>query len=76
MFKNPASIPAGRLIDELGLKGARAGGAVVSAEHGNFIVNEGSATARDILELIEIIRQRVRAERGIELETEVEIVGE
>jgi UDP-N-acetylenolpyruvoylglucosamine reductase len=76
MFKNPASIPAGRLIDELGLKGARAGGALVSAEHGNFIVNDGSATARDILELIEIIRQRVRAERGIELETEVEIVGE
>jgi UDP-N-acetylenolpyruvoylglucosamine reductase len=76
MFKNPPSIPAGRLIDELGLKGARAGGALVSAEHGNFIVNDGSATARDILELIEIIRQRVRAERGIELETEVEIVGE
>jgi UDP-N-acetylenolpyruvoylglucosamine reductase len=76
MFKNPPSIPAGRLIDELGLKGTRAGGAVVSAEHGNFIVNDGNATARDILELIEIIRQRVRAERGIELETEVEIVGE
>jgi len=76
MFKNPPSIPAGKLIDELGLKGTRAGGAVVSAEHGNFIVNDGSATARDILELIQIIKQRARAERGIELETEVEIVGE
>ena len=76
MFKNPASIPAGKLIDELGLKGTRVGGAVVSAEHGNFIVNDGSATARDVLELIEIIRQRARAERGIELETEVEVVGE
>jgi len=76
MFKNPPSIPAGKLIDELGLKGTRVGGAVVSAEHGNFIVNDGSATARDVLELIEIIRQRVRTERGIELETEVEIVGE
>jgi UDP-N-acetylenolpyruvoylglucosamine reductase len=76
MFKNPPSIPAGKLIDELGLKGMRAGGAVVSAEHCNFIVNDGSATARDILELIEIIRQRVRAGCGIELETEVEIVGE
>ena len=76
MFKNPASIPAGKLIDELGLKGTRAGGAVVSAEHGNFIVNEGTATARDVLELIEIVRQRVRAERGIDLEPEVEIVGE
>ena len=75
-FKNPASISAGKLIDELGLKGTRVGGAVVSAEHGNFIVNSGAATARDILDLIELIRQRVRAERGIELETEVEIVGE
>jgi UDP-N-acetylenolpyruvoylglucosamine reductase len=76
MFRNPASIPAGRLIDELGLKGTRVGGAVISAEHGNFIVNEGTATARDILELVEVIRQRVRVEHGIELETEVEIVGE
>ena len=76
MFKNPVSIPAGKLIDELGLKGTRVGGAVVSTEHGNFIVNDGSATARDILELIERVRQRVRAERGLELETEVEIVGE
>jgi UDP-N-acetylenolpyruvoylglucosamine reductase len=76
MFKNPASIPAGRLIDEVGLKGMRVGGAVVSTEHGNFIMNDGTATARDILELIEIIRQRVRVERNIELETEVEIIGE
>jgi UDP-N-acetylenolpyruvoylglucosamine reductase len=76
IFKNPPSIPAGKLIDELGLKGTRVGGAVVSAEHGNFIVNTGAATARNILDLIEMIRQRVRAERGIELETEVEIVGE
>lgn len=75
IFKNPATIAAGRLIEELGLKGARVGGAMVSAEHGNFIVNDGSATARDILELIEVIRQRARTERGIELETEVEIVG-
>jgi UDP-N-acetylenolpyruvoylglucosamine reductase len=76
MFKNPASIPAGKLIDELGLKGMRVGGAMVSAEHGNFIVNDGTATARDVLDLIEIIRQRAQAERGIELETEVEVVGE
>jgi UDP-N-acetylenolpyruvoylglucosamine reductase len=76
MFKNPAAIPAGRLIDELGLKGTRVGGAVVSSEHGNFLVNEGSATARDVLELIELIRQKARAERGVELETEVEILGE
>ena len=76
MFKNPSSISAGKLIDELGLKGLKVGGAMVSVEHGNFLVNDGSATARDILELIELIRQRARAERGIELETEVEIVGE
>jgi UDP-N-acetylenolpyruvoylglucosamine reductase len=76
MFKNPPSIPAGRLIDELGLKGARIGGAVVSAEHGNFIVNDGSATARDVLELIALLQAKAKAARGIELETEVEIIGE
>ena len=76
IFKNPASVPAGRLIDELGLKGGRVGQAVVSREHGNFIINEGGARAQDVLELIEIIRQRARLERGIELETEVEIIGE
>lgn len=76
VFKNPAAIPAGRLIDELGLKGTRVGGALVSLEHGNFIVNDGNATANDVLRLIELIRQRARAERGIELETEVEVIGE
>jgi UDP-N-acetylenolpyruvoylglucosamine reductase len=76
IFKNPGNIPAGKLIDELGLKGTRIGGAVVSDEHGNFIVNNGTATARDVLDLIEVIKGRARADRGIELETEVEIVGE
>jgi UDP-N-acetylenolpyruvoylglucosamine reductase len=76
MFKNPAQIPAGKLVDELGLKGARVGGAVVSAEHGNFIVNDGSATARNVLDLIDLLKQRAKTERGIELETEVEIIGE
>ena len=76
IFKNPVSVPAGKLIDELGLKGTRVGGAAVSLEHGNFIVNDGTASARDVLELIELIRQRVRTQRGIELETEVEIIGE
>jgi UDP-N-acetylenolpyruvoylglucosamine reductase len=75
MFKNPAAIPAGKLIDELGLKGLRVGGAVVSSEHGNFIVNDGTATARDILELIAEIRRRALSERGVELETEVQILG-
>jgi UDP-N-acetylenolpyruvoylglucosamine reductase len=76
MFKNPVTIAAGKLIDELGLKGTRVGGAVVSAEHGNFLVNDGTATARDVLDLIELIRRKAKAERGIELETEVEIIGE
>jgi UDP-N-acetylenolpyruvoylglucosamine reductase len=76
IFKNPGTIPAGKLIDELGLKGTRVGGAMISDEHGNFIVNQGTATAKDVLELIELIKRRAKAERGIELETEVEIVGE
>jgi len=76
IFKNPLTVPAGKLIDELGLKGTRVGGAIVSDVHGNFIVNEGSATAQDVLNLIEIIKQKARVARGIELETEVEVVGE
>lgn len=76
IFKNPAAVPAGRLIDELGLKGARIGGASVSTVHGNFIVNEGAATAADVLALIDLIRERARRERGVELEPEVEIIGE
>jgi len=74
-FKNPKAMPAGQLIEELGLKGRRVGGASVSLEHGNFIVNDGGATARDILDLMALIRERARAERGIELESEVEIIG-
>lgn len=76
IFKNPPTVPAGRLVEELGLKQTRVGGAVVSSEHGNFIVNDGTATARDVLELIDLIRERARSRRGIELETEVEIIGE
>lgn len=76
IFKNPQAIPAGRLVEELGLKGTRIGGATVSEMHGNFIVNTQHATATDVLALIELVRTRARSERGIELETEVEIVGE
>jgi UDP-N-acetylenolpyruvoylglucosamine reductase len=74
-FKNPPAIPAGKLIDEIGLKGTRVGGAVVSAEHGNFIVNDGQATARDVLDLIALLQAKVRAASGIDLHPEVEIIG-
>jgi len=76
MFKNPDSVPAGRLIDELGLKGESRGGARVSAQHANFIVNDGNATAGDVFELIEHIRRAARDARGIDLEPEVKILGE
>ena len=75
-FKNPEGIAAGKLIDELGLKGTRVGGAVVSPVHGNFIVNDGSATAQNVLELIRLVAMKAKAERGIDLETEIETVGE
>lgn len=76
LFKNPEAVPAGKLVDELGLKGARVGGAVISAEHGNFIVNDGGATARDVLALIATAKMKAKTVRGIDLETEVEIIGQ
>jgi len=76
IFKNPKTIPAGKLIDELGLKGTRVGAAVVSDVHGNFIVNEGGASAKDILDLIDVIKRKAKESRGIDLETEVQIIGE
>lgn len=76
IFKNPGACPAGKLVDELGLKNTSVGAARVSEVHGNFIVNDGGATAREMLELIERIKQTAREQRGIELETEVQIVGE
>jgi UDP-N-acetylmuramate--alanine ligase len=76
IFKNPGTIPAGKLVDELGLKNTRVGQARVSEVHGNFIVNDGDASAREVLELIAKIKETARSKRGIELETEVQIVGE
>ena len=75
-FKNaPASpVGTGKMIDELGMKGRRKGGAVVSEKHANFIVTEGEeATAADTLALAEEIRERVKREHGIDLEYEVEL---
>ena len=76
IFKNAPSCAAGKLVDELGLKNCRVGSARVSEVHGNFIVNDGGATAVEMLELIEKIKQTARERRGVELETEVQIVGE
>jgi UDP-N-acetylenolpyruvoylglucosamine reductase len=75
-FKNPELVPAGRVIDSLGLKGSTCGHAAVSEVHGNFVVNQGGATALEILTLIEFIQEKARTERNVELETEVKILGE
>ncbi|QQL46375.1 UDP-N-acetylmuramate--L-alanine ligase [Sulfuriroseicoccus oceanibius] len=76
IFKNPEPCPAGKLVDELGMKGSSVGKIRVSDIHGNFIVNEGGGTAREMLQLIERIKSEARASRGIEMETEVQIIGE
>jgi len=76
IFKNPQQISAGQLIDELGLKNLSVGRARVSEVHGNFIVNDGGATAREILALIGEIQAAAAKNRGIILQTEVQIVGE
>lgn len=76
IFKNPSSGSAGKLVDELGLKNLAIGKARVSEVHGNFIVNDGGASARDVIALIDEIKAVARRERGIELQTEVQIVGE
>lgn len=76
IFKNTDEVPAGKLVDELGYKNRRVGQARVSEVHGNFIVNDGGAKAADVLQLIEQIQLAAREQRGIELETEVQILGQ
>ena len=74
MFKNPAEgVSAGRLIEEAELKGFRVGGAMVSTQHANFIVNTGDATADDVYALAEAVRERVRAVHGVDLQLEVQV---
>jgi UDP-N-acetylenolpyruvoylglucosamine reductase len=75
-FRNPDEIAAGRLIDSLGLKGSAIGKAAVSDVHANFVVNQGGASAKDILQLIESIQQKAKADRSVDLETEIKILGE
>jgi UDP-N-acetylmuramate dehydrogenase len=71
IFKNPPGGSAGRMIDELGLKGHRVGDATVSDRHANFFVNVANASCADMLRLIDEVRERVRATYGVELENEV-----
>jgi UDP-N-acetylmuramate dehydrogenase len=76
MFKNPPGEAAGRLIDQCGLKGTRVGDAEISTVHANFFVNHGRATASDVKALIDLAQQRVKEKFGIELELEIELLGE
>lgn len=74
-FKNPPDESAGRLIEESGLKGFSVGGAKISEKHANFIVNTGKASAADILNLMQVVQQKVYKRFGIKLEPEVHILG-
>jgi UDP-N-acetylmuramate dehydrogenase len=74
-FRNPPGDSAGRLIDELGLKGLKIGGAAVSTVHGNFIVNEGGARPADMVALLDEVRRRVREQAGLDLQTEVRLIA-
>jgi UDP-N-acetylmuramate dehydrogenase len=76
VFKNPPGESAGRLIESLGLKGKKVGGARVSEVHANFIINDGRATSRDVVSLMREIQGRVKAEYGIRLEPEVLPMGD
>ena len=75
VFKNPKNTYAAKLIDELGLKGFTIGGAEISKTHANFIVNNSSASSKDILELITLIQQKVLQKKGIFLHPEVRMIG-
>ncbi len=76
VFKNPRQGPAGRLIEEAGLKGLAIGDAQVSEKHANFIVNRGKARAKDILALIDQVQEKVFQTKGIWLELEIQVMGE
>jgi UDP-N-acetylmuramate dehydrogenase len=75
IFKNPPEIPAGKLLEELGFKGFTIGGAKFSEIHANFIVNSANARASDVIRLIEVAKEEAFLRRGINLETEVKIIG-
>jgi len=76
MFKNPAGDYAGRLIESSGLKGTRIGNAEISPLHGNFFINHANTKAEDIRALIQLVQKTVKEKQDVELELEVELIGE
>ena len=76
MFKNPPGDYSGRLIEEAGLKGSREGDAEISLVHGNFFLNQGNATAEEIAALIKRVRETVKEKFGVELELEIQFIGD
>ena len=76
MFKNPPNDYAGRLIEAAGLKGARVGGVLISPQHANWFINTGDGTADDYLALIRLAQQRVCQQFGVQLELEIELIGD
>ena len=76
VFKNPPGLSAGQLIEEAGLKGKAIGEAQVSPKHANYIVNLGSAKAEDVQRLISLIREETWTRFDVQLELEIELVGE
>lgn len=76
IFKNPSGDYAGRLIEKAGLKGVKYGGAYISEKHGNFIINNGRAKAKDVIYLVRKIKRTVKEKFGIDLELEIKIIGE
>ncbi|MDA7025964.1 UDP-N-acetylmuramate dehydrogenase [Bacillus sp. CLL-7-23] len=76
IFRNPLPDHAGKLIEQAGLKGYQIGGAKVSEMHGNFIINAGGATAKDVLDLITFIQKTIKEKYGVDMHTEVEMIGE
>jgi len=75
VFRNPPGQSAGALIDKLGLKGTKIGGAMISEKHANFIINEGDATAKDVRKIISLVKKRVKETYGINLKTEIGIMN-
>ena len=75
-FKRPEGYFAGKLIQDSGCRGLRVGGARVSQKHAGFVINEGGATAADVIQLIRLVQMRVKDCFGVDLEPEVRIIGE